>query len=51
MECYYNRTGNKVAKENWLTDANRLDAIQTYSDSFTLYADPIGQQVRIIVAN
>lgn len=51
VECYYNRTGNKVAKENWLTDANRLDAIQTYSDSFTLYADPIGQQVRIIVAN
>lgn len=51
VECYYNRTGNKVAKENWLTDANRLDAIQTYSDSFTLYVDPIGQQVRIIVAN
>lgn len=51
VECYYNRTGNQAAKDNWLTDANRLDAIQTYSDSFTLYVDPIGQQVRIIVAN
>ena len=51
VECYYNRTGSKVSKENWLTGANRLTDIQTYSDSFTLYVDSVGQQVRIIVAN
>ena len=35
VECYYNRTGNKVSKDNWLTGDNRLVSIKTYSDSFT----------------
>ena len=54
VECYYNRTGNKVAKDNWLTGgsgAERFASIKAYSDSFTIYVDPVGDQVRIIVAN
>ena len=51
VECYYNRTGNKVSKDNWLTGDNRLVSIKTYSDSFTLYVDSVGRQVRVIAAN
>ena len=54
VECYYNRTGNQVAKDNWLTNASgtdRFNAIKTYSQTYTIYIDPVGQQVRIIVAN
>ena len=57
VECYYNRTGNKVSKDNWLrggvneTGAGRLASIRTYSDTFSIYVDPTGQQVRIITAD
>ena len=51
VECYYNRNGSKTAQENWLTGENRLTSIKAYSDTFTLYLDPIGQQVRIIAAD
>ena len=51
VQCYYSRSGNKVAAENWLKGDNRLTSIKGYSDSFTIYVDPVGQQVRIIVAN
>ena len=53
MECYYNRSGNKVAQENWLTGdsgASRLTAIKAYSDELTVYVDPIGKQVRVVAA-
>lgn len=54
VECYYNRTGNKVAQENWLTGGSGLDrfnSIKAYSETYTIYVDPVGQQVRVIVAN
>lgn len=51
VECYYNRTGNQASRDNWLTGSSRLDYIKTYSDSFTLYVDTVGKQVRVIVAN
>lgn len=54
VECYYNRTGNKVAKDNWLsggTGASRLASIRTYSNTFSIYVDPVGQQVRVITAD
>ena len=57
VECYYNRTGNKVSKDNWLrggvneTGAGRLASIRTYSDTFSIYVDPTGQQVRISTAD
>ena len=57
VECYYNRTGNTVSKDNWLhggvnnTGAGRLASIRTYSDTFSIYVDPTGQQVRIITAD
>ena len=53
VECYYNRSGNKVAQENWLTGdsgASRLTAIKAYSDELTVYVDPIGKQVRVVAA-
>lgn len=53
VECYYNRSGNPVAKENWLasgTGTDRFNSIKTYSDTFSIYVDPVGQQVRVIVA-
>ena len=53
VECFYNRTGYKGSKDNWLTGSgkDRLASIQSYSNRFTLYLDPVGQQVRIIAAN
>ena len=54
VECYYNRTGNKVAQENWLTGGSGLDrfrSIIAYSESYTIYVDSVGQQVRVIAAN
>ena len=57
VECYYNRTGNTVSRDNWLhggvndTGAGRLASIRTYSDTFSIYVDPTGQQVRIITAD
>ena len=53
VECYYNRTGNPVSKDNWLTGGSgtdRFNSIKTYSDTFSIYVDPVGQQVRVIVA-
>ena len=54
VECYYNRTGNQVSRDNWLrggTGASRLASIRTYSDTFSIYIDPVGQQVRVITAD
>ena len=54
VECYYDRANNKVAKENWLTGgtgASRLAAIRTYSDTFSIYLDPVGKEVRVITAD
>lgn len=54
VECYYDRTGNKVAQENWLTGGTGLDrfrSIITYSETYTIYVDLAGQQVRVIAAN
>ena len=31
--------------------AGRLASIRTYSDTFSIYVDPTGQQVRIITAD
>ena len=53
VECYYNRTGNPVSKDNWLTGGSgtdRFNSIKTYYDTFSIYVDPVGQQVRVIVA-
>ena len=38
-------------KDNWFTqEADRLETIRAYSDRLTLYVDPIGHKVRVIVA-
>ncbi|NBI65910.1 S-layer homology domain-containing protein [Pseudoflavonifractor sp. 60] len=51
VEGFYCRSSsNRVAQENWLTGEDRLAAIKGYSQSFTIYVDPVGQQVRIIEA-
>ena len=54
VECYYNRTDNKVAEANWLTGGSgrdRFNSIIAYSENFTIYVDPVGQQVRVIVVS
>lgn len=54
VECYYNRTGNLVSKDNWLsggTGASRFASIRTYSETFSIYLDPVGKEVRVITAD
>lgn len=54
VECYYSRTGNREAQENWLTDGSVLDrfrSITSYPGPFTIYIDTVGQQVRVIAVN
>lgn len=53
VECFRAVSGNLVGTASWLsgTGAERLSAIKAYSDSFTVYVDPVGSQVRIIRAN
>lgn len=44
--------GYIAATKSWFTqEADRLETIRNYSNDMTLYVDPIGYQVRIIVAN
>lgn len=50
VECFCSRSGNPVSKENWLTNPS-VAAIKEYSETFTIYVDNIGDQVRIIKAN
>ena len=53
VECYYKRAADRMAQENWLTGGSGLDrfrSIITYSDTFTVYVDTVGQQVRVIAA-
>lgn len=51
VECFQAVSGNLVGTASWLSGSGRLSAIKTYSDSFTVYVDPVGSQVRIIRAN
>ncbi len=54
VECYRNVSSNKFSEDNWFKQATgeaRLTACKAYSSDFTLYVDPIGNQVRIIAAN
>lgn len=54
VECYYRRTGDRTAQENWLTGGSGMDrfhSIITYSETFTIYVDPVGRQVRVITAD
>ena len=54
VECFRSLGGSQYGQENWLTQATgaqRLEAIRAYGSSFTVYVDPIGQQVRVIQAN
>ena len=48
VECY------KDATESWFDQENgvdRLNACMAFSDNLTLYVDPVGKKVRIIIAN
>lgn len=52
VECCRNM-GSSPADANWLSGAGaqRLASIKAYADSFTVYVDPVGSQVRVIKAN
>ena len=46
--------GNKAATKSWFTGdsgADRLAACKAFSNDLTVYLDPIGEKVRIVVAN
>ena len=48
VECY------KAATKSWFTEdsgADRLAACKAFSNDLTVYLDPIGEKVRIVVAN
>ena len=47
VECY------KAASEEWFTQENgadRLAACKAFSNNLTIYVDPVGEKVRVIVA-
>ncbi len=46
VEGYIKATGAWFTQEN-----NRLEAIRAYSNDLTVYIDPVGEQVRIILCN
>jgi len=52
VECCYDLGGGHYNYQ-WLTDSDseeRLTSIRAYSDDFTVYVDPVGQQVRVVKA-
>lgn len=53
VECFRSVSDRLTDEANWLagTQSERLSAIKAYSDSFTVYVDPVGNQVRVIKAN
>lgn len=53
VECFRSVSDRLTDEANWLdgTQSARLSAIKAYSDSFTVYVDPVGSQVRVIKAN
>ena len=48
VECYKNATESWFDQENGV---DRLNACMAFSDNLTLYVDPVGKKVRIIIAN
>jgi hypothetical protein len=54
VECYRSLSSSRYSADNWFqqsTGAERLAACKAFSDNLTLYVDPVGNKVRIIVAN
>lgn len=52
VECFRSVSRNLADPANWIggTKSERLSAIKAYGDSFTVYVDPVGNQVRVIKA-
>lgn len=53
VECFRGVNDRLTDETNWIggTQSERLSAIKAYGDSFTVYVDPVGNQVRVIRAN
>lgn len=53
VECFRGVNDRLTDETNWIggTQSERLSAIKAYGDSFTVYVDPVGNQVRVIKAN
>jgi hypothetical protein len=48
VECY------KTASKSWFTESSgtaRLNACKAFSSDLTVYVDPVGEKVRVVVAN
>ena len=53
VECYGGMGSSRADPNNWFTQADtgdRLNAMRAFSDTLTVYIDPVGEQVRVITA-
>ena len=52
VECFRGVGGSLRDDANWIkgTQSERLTTIKAYGDSFTVYVDPVGNQVRVVKA-
>ena len=54
MECCKKVGGSRYTQDDWFqqdTGAERLNACRVSHQNMTIYIDPVGQQVRIVVGN
>ena len=53
VECYGGMGSGRVDPNSWFTQedtGDRLNAMRAFSDTLTVYIDPVGNQVRVITA-
>ena len=53
VECYGGMGSGRVDPNSWFTQedtGDRLSAMRAFSDTLTVYIDPVGNQVRVITA-
>ena len=54
VECCKKVGGSRYTQDDWFqqdTGAERLNACRVSHQNMTIYIDPVGQQVRIVVGN
>lgn len=54
VECYGQVSGGRYSESGWFIQpdtGDRLAAIKAFSSDLTVYIDPVGEKVRVIVAN
>ena len=54
VECYGAFNENRITEGTWFTQPSandRLNAVKAFSSDLTVYIDPVGEKVRVIVAH